>query len=275
MNCEKTEEKFADYLVGDLDERSLAEVQAHLAACPACRQELENLSAVWTKLGVLAQEKPSPDLRQRFYAMLEAYKEGAETKPDRVSPGKVFSRWLEQLMPRRPVYQLALSLILLAVGLGAGYFLKRAPVEIADEVTSLRQEVKSMRQMIALSLLKQPSPSDRLLGVSWTSRLEQPDDSTLQALLETLNHDRNVNVRLAAVDALYLFYDHPRVKDGLIDSLARQTAPLVQISLINLLVEIGERRAVEALEQLIQNRKLNPRVRERAELVLAKLNQDI
>jgi hypothetical protein len=272
MNCGKIEEKFADYLVGDLDERSLAEVQAHIAACPACRQELENLSAIWTKLGVLAQEKPGPDLRQRFYAMLEAYKEGAEPKHDRVSLRQVFSRWLEHLMPTRPVYQLALLVIFLAVGLGAGYFLKRGPVEIADEVISLRQEVRDMRQMVALSLLKQSSPSDRLLGVSWSSRLEQPDDSTLQALLEALNHDRNVNVRLAAVDALYLFYDHPQVKDGLVDSLTRQTAPLVQLALIDLLVEIRERRAAEAMRLLIQDEKIHPEVKKRAELGLAQIS---
>jgi HEAT repeat protein len=109
------------------------------------------------------------------------------------------------------------------------------------------------------------------MGVSWSARLESPDEKTLQALLEVLNHDPNVSLRLAAIDALYLFYDHPRVKDGLIESLAGQTSPLIQISLINLLVEIRERRAIEALEQLIQNKQLNPRVRERAELVLAKL----
>lgn len=272
MNCEKIEEKFADYLVGDLDERSLAEVQAHLAACPACRQELESLSVIWTKLGVLPLEKPSAELRQRFYAMLEAYKEGAETKHGRVSLGRVFSRWLGNLMPRHPVYQLALSLALLVAGLGAGYLLNGSRAAARNEIAALHSEITDMRRAVAVSMLKQPSPSERLMGVSWSSRLESPDEKTLQALLEILNHDPNVSLRLAAIDALYLFYDNPWVKDGLIESLAGQTSPLVQISLVNLLVEIRERRAVEALEQLIQNRKLNPRVRERAELVLAKLS---
>jgi HEAT repeat protein len=87
-----------------------------------------------------------------------------------------------------------------------------------------------------------------------------------------LNRDPNVNVRLAAVDALYLFYDHPEVKEGLIHSLAGQTSALVQMSLVNLLVEIRERRAVEALERLIQDQNLNPKVKKRAEMGLTQLS---
>lgn len=80
MKCEQIREKFADYLAGELDDKSLAEVCAHLADCPACREELEGLSAIWTKLGVLPKEQPSGALRSRFYEMLEGYKEGLEKR---------------------------------------------------------------------------------------------------------------------------------------------------------------------------------------------------
>lgn len=271
MNCETIREKFADFLAGELEEESRQLVQTHLSACPVCRDELEGLSAIWTKLGVLPKEEPSPALRQRFYEMLEAYRDGMGEEKARSGLRKTISGWLERLMPRQPVYQFGLSLFLLAAGLGAGYLLNGSRPAAKSEIAGLQSEITDMRQTVAVSMLKQASPSERLMGVSWSSRLESPDEKTLQALLETLNHDPNVSVRLAAVDALYLFYDHPRVKAGLIESLAGQTSPLVQISLINLLVEIRERRAVEALEHLIQDQKLNPRVRERAETVLAKL----
>jgi HEAT repeat protein len=139
-------------------------------------------------------------------------------------------------------------------------------------VAGLRNEVDEMRRMVAVSLLKQASPSERLLGVSWSARIDQPGGEIIQTLLDTLNHDPNVNVRLAAADALYLFYSRPEVKAGLVDSLARQTSPLVQMSLINLLVEIRERRAVEALRQLVRDEKLNPKVKKRAELGLVQLS---
>jgi hypothetical protein len=272
MNCHSIRETFAEYLLGDLNPSALADVQAHLSSCPACREELESLSAVWAKLGVLPREQPGPDVRQRFYDMLEAYKEGMEKATRRVNFGQMLSLWVGRVMPRRPVYQLALSLVLLSAGLTTGYLLNGRRPALENEMASLRAEVKDMRQAVALSMLKQASPSERLLGVSWSAQLKQPDERILLALLETLDDDPNINVRLAAVDALYLFYDYPRVKSGLSASLARQTSPLVQLALIDLLVEIRERRAAEALRTLIRDEKLNPEVKKRAEIGLARLS---
>jgi len=273
MKCEQVGEKTAEYLAGELDETSLAEVRAHLADCPDCREELEGLSVVWTKLGVLPKEQPSGALRNRFYEMLEAYKEGMAKEREKTGLGEVLTRWFGRLWPARPAYQVALSLLLIAAGLGSGYFLSmRSRSAARTEVAGLKGEVDDMRRIVAVSLLKQASPSDRLMGVSWSARIDRPGDEIIQALLETLNNDPNVNVRLAAVDALYLFYDHPEVKGGLIRSLSGQTSPLVQLSLINLLVEIRERRAVEALKRLIQDQDLNPKVKKRAEMGLVQLS---
>ena len=273
MNCETIREKLVDYLTGELPDGDLADIRGHVASCTACREELEGLSAIWTKLGVLPQEPPSGALRSRFYGMLEAYKEGLEKDRDKTRLGQILSHWLGSFMPRRPAYQIALALVLIAAGLGSGYFMSVRPrLTARTEVASLRGEVDDMRRIVAVSLLKQASPSERLMGVSWSARIDQPGDEVIQTLLNTLNQDSNVNVRLAAVDALYLFYNHPEVKEGLIDSLARQASPLVQMSLINLLVEIRERRAVEALERLIQDEKLNPKVKKRAEMGLVQLS---
>jgi HEAT repeat protein len=84
-------------------------------------------------------------------------------------------------------------------------------------------------------------------------------------LVNTLNTDPNINVRLAAVEALYLFRNQPGVRDNLTNSLALQDSPLVQVALIDLLVEIREQRASEALKALIKNEKLNPDVKKLAE----------
>jgi hypothetical protein len=273
MTCATIRERFVDYLTGELPAGDLADVRGHVANCPACREELEELSAVWSKLGVLPQESPSGTLRGRFYGMLEAYKEGLERSRDKATPAQTLAQWFGRLLPRKPAYQIALALVLMAAGLGSGYLLSvRSRSTARTEVAGLRGELDDMRQTLAVSLLKQSSPSERLLGVSWTARIDKPDDEIIRALLDTLNHDSNVNVRLAAADALYLFYDHPEVKAGLIDSLAGQSSPLVQMSLINLLVEIRERRAVEALQRLIQDERLNPKVKARAEKGLVQLS---
>ena len=74
-----------------------------------------------------------------------------------------------------------------------------------NEVSELRGELRGMREMVAMTLLQQDSAIGRLQGVSWSHQLERPSDQVLATLLETLQHDPNVNVRLASIDALRAF----------------------------------------------------------------------
>ena len=265
MNCDKIREDFADFLAGDLDEGMLREVRAHLAGCPACRTEIETLSALWTKLGVLPPEQPGPALREKFYGTLEAYLAGMEGEREKPGLGRSLSRLAARLMPPRPAYQAARALALLAVGLGGGFWLGGQRPSVKNEILALRQEVGDMRQTAALSLLRHPSSSDRLMGVNWAENVRQPGRPTVDALVRTLNEDPSVNVRLAAADALYLFAGQPGVKESLVKSLARQRSPLVQVALIDLLVSVREKRALEALKILAADEKLEPGVRQKAE----------
>jgi len=271
MNCDKTKEKFADYLTGDLDTESQEEIQSHIAACPSCREEIESLSAVWAKLGVLPLEQPSGNLRGRFYSMLEDYKnkvEAAESAPQS-RPSKIWNDIRRAFSFRKPAFVAAFSFAVLSLGLGSGFLL--SPGGRGGRLAALQREVQDMRQMVSLSLLSQPSASERIQGIGWSSRVDNPSAKTLEALIETLNSDSNANVRLAAVDALYLFRDLPLVKDSLVQSLAAQDSPLVQVALIDLLVEIRERRAADALRLLIKDQRLIPQVKERAEQGLQQL----
>jgi hypothetical protein len=262
MKCNEAQDKFADFLADDIDAQARADFDAHLARCASCSAELRSLSETWAKLGVLPQERPSSELRTRFYTMLEAYRKGQEETAPNQRPR--FSFDLESLRPRRPILQFGTAIMLMVLGLAAGYFLSRPDRGSAGSVSQLRQEVQDMRQTLASSLLKQDSPFDRLQGVSLSRQIAAPDRSLLQTLLQTLDDDSNVNVRLAAVDALYLFYDQPGVKDHILGSLAKQNSPLIQAALIDLLVGIRERQAVESLRQLLQDKNLNPQVKQKA-----------
>lgn len=271
MRCKNIQEKFPDFLIGDIDKESKEEILSHVRTCSSCREELESLSEIWTKLGVLPEDRPSNNLRSRFYGMLEAYKKGLEHEKPRFSLHRLADDWVMRWWPKRPVFQFSLSLLILAVGLAAGYFLSTSATG-NREFAQLQQEVRDMRQVVAVSLLDKPSPSDRLKGVSWSSRIEQPNAGMLEALVNTLNNDLNVNVRLSVVDALYLFYDYPVVKQGLIQSLPLQTSPLVQVAIIDLITSMRERQAIESLKNLIQTDKLDPEVKQHAELGIQKIN---
>jgi hypothetical protein len=54
----------------------------------------------------------------------------------------------------------------------------------------------------------------------------------MNALLASAREDPNVNVRLAAIDALASHADQPPVRSGLIDTLSVEDSPLVQLAVL-------------------------------------------
>jgi len=91
-------------------------------------------------------------------------------------------------------------------------------------------------------------------------------------LLRVLKLDPNVNVRLAAVDALQQFVQNPDVRKGLIDALGHSQSPLVQIALIHAMVQANEKDSLAVLKALLEDADIDPNVRERAEWALQKLS---
>jgi HEAT repeats len=274
MQCEEIREQFADYVIDQIEEPNRSLVARHLVVCENCRTEAEELKKLWTTLGSVPATEPSPELRSRFHIMLEAYKHGLDNAP-RTSWWEGVNSWLSRWWPRQPALQLAVSLGLLILGLMIGrQFYSTSPsstVPPNSEVTALRNELSGMRQMVALSLMQQESASDRLKGVNWSHQLLQPDNEVLIALLSTLMHDSNVNVRLATVDALRQFGDRTVVRRGVVEAIAREQSPMMQIALIDLAVDLHEKESINTLRQLTQNEKIDGTVRERAQKGLVEL----
>jgi len=121
-----------------------------------------------------------------------------------------------------------------------------------------------MRQLVTLSLLEQQSASERLRGVDYSSRVDQSDTQVLGALLHAVNHDPNVNVRLAAVDALRKFAGNPAVRGTLDQALVKQESPLVQLALIDFIVDTRDKTALPSLAALERNPVADKNVKEKA-----------
>ena len=113
--------------------------------------------------------------------------------------------------------------------------------------------------------------SQDILAASFTSQIEQPGGEVTLALLDTLMHDPNVNVRLATIDALKRFAGGENVRRGVLEALARQTSPLVQIALIDYVVETNDRGAADALRRLSSDPMLDQAVRGRATQALQQI----
>jgi hypothetical protein len=226
-------------------------IDDHLNACSSCRasyQELRDSLSALDELGVPARGE---DYGARVWQRLRA-RQVAETRAHR----RLFA-WPGPLW-----VQAGWMAALVLAGFLLGRYLPGPE----------RAELRAMRELLTLSLLQQESASERLAGVSWSRNFRRPDPKILDALVNALNHDPDVNVRLSAVDALSRFSGEANVRNQLIDALTRQSSPLVQITLIDLLVEMGEKRSAEVLRRLAKDDKVNEYVRQHAEWGLRQMS---
>ena len=246
--CEDVRAHIADHLAGALAPATADAVAAHARSCAACASEFQAADDTWQRLGVLAAPGPdSASMRTRFQSALEDYQQEAK------STAGANRHWL----------QFAAAAAMLVVGIGIGR--QTAPAPVADpQLADVRAELRMMREMVTLSLLQQQSASERLKGVTWTRAIDDPGSEVTAALLDTLMHDPNDNVRLATIDALKRFADREGVRRGAIDALDRQTSPLVQIALIDFVVEVNGREAADMLRRLSRDPMLDDAVRARA-----------
>ena len=267
MNCERIREQIPEALAGRLDKTAREALVEHLEGCAGCRTEVAELNAVWRGLEtVKAGMDATPDAgaKLRFQEMLAAYQAGMASVQPVVSKPRVV--WF----PTRPVWQAAMAAGLLACGILFGRYLPQAGGG-NTEMAQLRGQVENLHQMVALSMLQQQSPSARMRGVTYSEKIAQPDPQVLDALLQAVNHDSNVNVRLSAVDALQKFATEPEVARAMMNSIAGQESPLVQIALIDMLVQMNARIAAPAMVKLAQNKQVEEVVQQRATWALQKM----
>ena len=270
--CESVQEILAARLAGDADAVLTETMERHLDACPRCRGDQEENARLWAALGELAEDVPSADLRRRLARTIEAYREGMAGAADATAapapdPGVARSPLAFRPRRSRPLrlalragWAVAAALAGIAVGL---VLARQQPFERESEtVTALHQEVRGLREVLALSLLQQGSASARLEGVSVGAGLAGVDGEVRAALLDTLANDPNPNVRLAAVDALAPRAADPDVQRRLAALLREDGSPLVQIAVADVLLTADTEGGRRLVAPLAESRSARPEVRE-------------
>ncbi len=236
-----------DYLNGYWDEQKEAQLQQMIASGALDRQELQAMQQIYAQTGQLPEPAPSGRLRQNFYAMLST----TDEQPIR------FSQWsLSWFQATVRLSHLTAALALLLLGMAAGYWLKPTQ-DYETQIAGLSGQVQQMRQAMVLTLLDQPSAMQRLKAVSISTDLSKADEKIYQALLKTLNQDTQVNVRLAALEALLRYGQEPLVRQGLVQSIPQQESPLVQIALADAMVALQEAQAIAPLKTLRTKEGIN------------------
>ncbi len=296
MNTNHVKEQLLAYLCGELDKGQERIVHEHLSACEPCRKEMETINAFWSSLSMLPQEQPSDAMRERFYTMLQDTMEEQTERVPKRKPVSSSTNWFERFFPR-PVLQFGFALLLVLVGGYAGFLFRQpqqaqppsqaqqqqqvqqvaVPIQQTTQVdktelAQLHQEVMAMNRLLTVSLLQQQSASERLKGVSLSYRTEGSDPEITQVLLQTLKYDPNVNVRLAALDALLNDREHPSIKTELVKSLQKQSSPLVQIELIDWMLQGHEKTSIDVLKKMLNDPEVNKSVKQRIQQGIQGLN---
>lgn len=265
MMCGHAKELIAASWTGELDAAGEAKLRQHAGACAECAADMAHLGAMWERLADLPAPEPGPALEARWEATLESSMVAGRRHSWRFS--------LATLWPRRPVWQAAIAAACLVAGLFTGMKFPSRTGADRGEIAKLRGEVESTRQMVALSLLRQQSPGERLRGVDYSERMPTMEPDVVAALIQAVNRDPNVNVRLAAIDALSRVSGEAEVRRSLTQSLGGQESPMVQAALIDYAVDAHDRQAVGFLRQLAARPDLNPAVRQRADRAVRQLTQ--
>ena len=275
MTCKEIQAVIVEYLDQALDAAMMEVVAAHLATCEECRQEAEELRELMQTMAGNDMQLPGPWLRENFQLMLQSelnmvVADKLLHEGDEQGGGKVIE-WSS------PVWKVAAAVILLFGGIGIGALISSRRVSnpntpnTPEQLVAMQKEIKEMKEVLMFSLINDESASQRIKAVSYAEEMSNPDQKVIETLVGTLNHDKNVNVRLAALYSLGSWADNRMVRDSLVASLPRQTEPLIQVMLINLLAEKKDSRIVAPIQEILSNKKTLPVVKDAAERSLKTL----
>jgi len=261
MECFEAESLLIDYLDAQLHPGDKKPLELHLEKCPHCRQVLEEYRELFAAIQSDKAEKPGPGLREKFENMLQS-----ELNIDSTAHIVQMEKEKSAQVIKMPslLWKIAASIILVTSGVFIGTMFtnnKSANTEVAE----LKNEVNEMKETLMFNGLTEESASERIKAVSYADEINQPDNKIVNALITTINEDKNVNVRLAALYAVAKFSDEPGVSDALVASLSKQTEPLMQIALINILTEKKEAKAKQPIRKILQDKNTLPPVKEIAQ----------
>jgi hypothetical protein len=258
MKCGEVEEKIIDYLDKSLDDRVIQEIDKHLETCERCLDEVRNCQQIMLLISKDKMVKPDDSLRINFYHMLHSEIKKSEGRTN------VSAQTLSVPWHNLNRYKIAAGIALLICGTFLGLFLHPQLINpsTANELKQLHSEVSDLKKTAMFTMLKEESSSDRIQAVNFVNDLDNPDQNVIEILIKTLNQDKNVNVRMAAAYALAKFANQRSVCDSLVKSLSVQEDPILQVTLINILVERKERSALRPIQKIIANKSTLKEVRD-------------
>lgn len=262
MNTEKIKqliEKFYDGQTSLEEEQQLHEYFQR----EEIPDELQSEAAYFQYSATVGEESTSADFDP--FAKMEA-----ESSSQRAESSELSNQTLMWSL------RIAAGFILLLIGFSAGQFLEDDTGASTEQVAALQQEIQQMKDALMYGgNYRQASASERLSAVKMSTRFEagnnQLDQQISDILIYTMNNDKSVNVRMAAAEALFQFRDEAQIQKALVNSLLKQDNPQMQLTLIDMLVQLKAKGALNEMNKLLMDSDTREIVRERLQAGIAEL----
>jgi hypothetical protein len=244
MKCEEIKINLPEYIDGKLDEKTSRAVRAHLETCNVCNELHSELSSFLSFTSSFAEVVPPSGMKEEFLEMMEA------EMPQKHKHIVMVPAWLK----------VAAVIAIALVTYSSGYYLGSEKGKVQQQ--QMEVALNQSKQQVLLASLQDFTGPQKIEAVYSISQSGQSGDALIDALVATMNSDKNVNVRLAAINALTgMIAKNQRVKTELIRSLSLQDNPLLQISLIQVLTESGVKEARKEIESIARSEKTDENVK--------------
>ncbi len=265
MKQNKIDQKLAEYITSNKGDKTANSTENLLHENSSLsKEEVNNLKNLYTDLGNIELPLPSDSMKINFQKKLDDYKLKNTINPrfkiNWTNLAEIFGLRTNVLKP-------AFFVIIFLLGTIAGVVINNGKTQ----TNQLISELQNSQKTLMLTLLEQPSATQRLKAVNLSDNLNAPDEIIINALFTTLNNDENVNVRMAAIEALFKYSNQPEVREGLIESIPHQNSPLVLITLSKAMVILQEKGSVKKLKQFLKDNQMDENVKNQINKNIQKL----
>ncbi|HEX2976074.1 MAG TPA: zf-HC2 domain-containing protein [Bacteroidales bacterium] len=260
MKCEEVESLMNEYLDNKLDTEQVTEIENHLEKCERCLDIMRDTQEIFRKFASREMESPDESLKINFYHMLHN-----EIRRSEMRNYKPLQTADELFRKRVFRYAAGIALLITFTLSVSIIYMTRSGARQNAELSKLRTEINELRKTSMLTMMKDASSTSRIQAVGFATEMTNPDEDIINVLIRTLNSDKNVNVRMASAYALTNFTDKPEVRESLVNSLSYQDDPIIQVTLINILAGLREKRAYQPVQKIINDQNTLKEVRTVAE----------
>lgn len=247
MNKETTKiliQKFQDGTLSEIENELL---EKYIEEGSIELEALTDLNLLHQDLKLEKPEIPSTQMQEVFYKNLESEKLKIANEASSKS-----SWWNNIFSQNFAKINWGFGMATLIVGLLLGNLFNN---NANPKIDSLAQQLQQTQETMMMALLEKESSRDRLKAVKITQEMNDVSNPVIESLLMTLNNDENVNVRLAAVEALADFSNNPNVREGLVKSIQNQQSPMVQLALAELMVYLQDKKSVNEFQKLLDKKE--------------------